>query len=117
MAVLRTFQEKLILPLVLSLSIKQGYYTLKADGCDRQIGCVLLLKRDNNVNKSTSYWSEVLVNHDRNLYAIDRQYLAIVVDILPLRPYLEGTTFTVRLNRHALKWILNLVEATGSLAR
>lgn len=35
----------------------------------------------------------------------------------PTAPYLEGPRFTAKTDRYALKWILNLEEATGKLAR
>jgi hypothetical protein len=34
-----------------------------------------------------------------------------------LRPYLEGVEFTVRTDHHALRWVMNLAEAQGRLAR
>lgn len=36
--------------------------------------------------------------------------------LLP-RPYLKGVQFVVRTDHHALKWIINLVDATGKLAQ
>jgi hypothetical protein len=34
-----------------------------------------------------------------------------------LRPYLEGIEFTVRTDHHALRWVMNVSDAQGRLAR
>lgn len=38
-------------------------------------------------------------------------------DALLLRPYLEHKRFTIRMDHDSLKWILNLTNGTGRLAR
>jgi RNase H-like domain found in reverse transcriptase len=43
--------------------------------------------------------------------------LAIVWAILQLRPYLEGQKFIIRTDHHSLRWVLNLADAQGRLAR
>ena len=37
--------------------------------------------------------------------------------ILHLRPYLEGQKFIIRTDHHSLRWVLNLSDAQGRLAR
>jgi hypothetical protein len=37
--------------------------------------------------------------------------------ILQLRPYLEGQRFLVRIDHNSLRWVLNLSDAQGRLAR
>jgi hypothetical protein len=43
--------------------------------------------------------------------------LAIVWAIVQLRPYLEGKRFVVRTDHHSIRWVLNLSDAQGRLAR
>jgi RNase H-like domain found in reverse transcriptase len=43
--------------------------------------------------------------------------LAIVWAVLQLRPYLEGKHFVIRTDHNSLRWVLNLAEAQGRLAR
>lgn len=41
----------------------------------------------------------------------------VVWAVLRLRPYLEGVSFTFRTDHEALRWILNMADLTGKLAR
>lgn len=47
----------------------------------------------------------------------ERKCLAKVWSELMLRPYLEENRFAIRIDEELLKWILDLAEATGRLAR
>jgi RNase H-like domain found in reverse transcriptase len=37
--------------------------------------------------------------------------------VIQLRPYLEGQRFIIRTDHHSLRWVLNLADAQGRLAR
>jgi hypothetical protein len=37
--------------------------------------------------------------------------------ILHLRPYIEGQTFVIRTDHLSLRWVLNLSDAQGRIAR
>lgn len=41
----------------------------------------------------------------------------MIWEIQMLRTYLEGRCFTIRTDHDALRWILNMADATGKLAR
>lgn len=109
---LRTLQEKLISPPALALPGNEGSHIFDTDAWDRQIGCVLLRKQDNNVGRPIVYWSKIVNNGEKNIDTTLRECLAVVWAILILSPYLGGTNFTVRTDQHALKWIFNFAEAT-----
>lgn len=44
-------------------------------------------------------------------------FLAVVWDILLLQRYLEGVRFTLRTDHNVFRWILNLSDLSGRLAR
>lgn len=58
-----------------------------------------------------------LAEPEKKLAATHKDCLEIVCAILPVRPHLEGSRFTVRTYHEALKWLLTTTEATGKLAR
>lgn len=52
-----------------------------------------------------------------NLYTKHCEYLVVAWAVLLLWPYLEGCRLILRTDRHAVRWILNLADETGMLAR
>lgn len=54
---------------------------------------------------------------DQNYDMTHHECLAEVCTILLLRPYLAGQKFTVPNDHVAVKWIFNLADLTGPLAR
>jgi RNase H-like domain found in reverse transcriptase len=54
---------------------------------------------------------------DRNYFTTEKECLAIVWAVTHLRPYMEGNSFTVQMDHHALRWVMNLSNAQGRLSR
>ena len=113
-----TLRNHLINPPILALPKVGKKYIVETDACDEQVGCVLLQEQDTEGDfRPIGYWSRTLNPAERNYTTTERECLAIVWSILMLRPYIEGTRFTVRTDHDSLRWLLNLADASGRLAR
>ena len=113
-----TLKSRLTNPPVLTLPRAGQSYILDTDACQTQVGCVLLQEQeDGSAPKQIGYWSRTLSSAERNYTTTERECLAIVWSILMLRPYLDGSEFTIRTDHDSLKWLLNLSDASGRLQR
>ena len=117
LSAMKDLQDKLITPPVLALPRPNGRITIDTDACAYQVGCVLLQEQEDQTVKPIGYWSRSLTDAERRYDTTQRECLAVVWAILLLRPYLEGTRFTIRTDHSALKWLLNLADSSGRLAR
>ena len=112
-----TLRKKLLSPPVLALPRSKGQLWLDTDASQGQLGCCLLQKQPEGPPLPLGYWSRTLNAAERNYSTTEKECLAIVWAVTHLRPYLEGVEFTVRTDHHALRWVMNLAEAQGRLAR
>jgi transposase InsO family protein len=112
-----TLRAKLLNPPILALPRAHGQYILDTDASNEQIGCCLFQEQADKVLKPIGYWSRSLTTAERNYSTTEKECLAIVWAILQLRPYLEGQHFIIRTDHHSLRWVLNLADAQGRLAR
>ena len=108
---------RLISPPVLALPRHGLRYTLDTDACAHQVGCALLQDQPNGDKLPIGYWSRTLTTAERNYSTTEKECLAIVWSVLTLRPYLYGQQFTIRTDHEPLRWILNIVDVSGRLAR
>lgn len=116
----RSFEElkrRLTSAPILALPHREGAYTLDTDASASQVGAVLLQQQPDGTTRPVGYWSRSLSPAERNYSTTERECLAVVWSVLLLRPYLEGTRFTVRTDHAALKWMLHMDSAHGRLAR
>ena len=112
-----TLRDKLLHPPVLALPRATGRYILDTDASAEQVGCCLLQKHPDGTRHPIGYWSHSLNSAERNYSTTEKECLAIVWAVQQLRPYLEGQKFLIRTDHHALRWVLNLADAQGRLAR
>jgi RNase H-like domain found in reverse transcriptase len=102
---------------VLILPKNEGRFVLDTDASAEQIGCCLFQEQVSGPKLPLGYWSRSLNPAERNYFTTEKECLAIVWEILQLRPYLEGQKFLLRTDHLSLRWVLNLSDAQGRLAR
>ena len=112
-----TLRDRLLSPPVLALPRAKGQIWLDTDASDGQLGCCLLQLQPDGKPLPLGYWSRTLNSAEKNYSTTEKECLAIVWAVTHLRPYLEGVNFTVRTDHHALRWVMNLSDAQGRLAR
>ena len=110
-------RQRLLKAPILALPRHGAPYKLDTDACAYQVGCCLLQEQEDKTWHPIGYFSTSLTDAERNYSASERECLAVVWGVLILRPYLLGTQFTVRTDQHALRWLLNLTNVSGRLAR
>lgn len=64
-----------------------------------------------------AYWSHLLCDAEIRYYTTEKVFLAVVRAVMLLLPYLGRSHFTIRADRQARRWILDLMESTGRFAR
>ncbi len=109
----------LLNPPVLALPRREGYFTLDTDATETQLGSCLLQDQQTGDRMPVGYWSRSLTPAEKNYSTTEKECLAVVWSVLMLRPYLEGTRFTVRTDYHALRCVLagSRTESHGRLER
>lgn len=83
-------------PLILALPSANGQYTIDTNASDARVGCVLLQSQNGGTYCAIGFWKRTLCDLERKLATTHKEYLAVVVATLSLRPYLERGRFTVR---------------------
>ena len=91
-------------------------FKVQTDASNYAIGSVLTQEGEDGEHPII-YASRVLNTAEKNYTVSEKELLAIVWSIKKFRPYLEGYKFEVITDHSALKWLNNLKEPTGRLAR
>jgi len=102
---------------ILALPRRQRAYTLDTDASAGHVGVVLLQDQPDQSKRPVGYWSCPLNAAKWSYSTTERECLAMVWASLFLRPYIEGTRFTVHTDNAALKWMLHKDGAHGRLVR
>jgi hypothetical protein len=90
---------------------------LDTDASYEQIGCCLFQDHDDKEKHPLGYWSRGLTAAEKNYSTTEKECLSILWAAIHLRPNLEGKRFKIRTDHHSLRWVLNLADAPGRLAR
>jgi RNase H-like domain found in reverse transcriptase len=110
-------RDKLLTPPKLALPLPTGKLWLDTDASECQLGTFLLQEQPDGQTLPLGYWSRTLNPAERNYSTTEKECLAIVSAVTHLRPYLEGKSFIVRTDHHALRRFMNLSDAQGRLVR
>ncbi|KAG5873075.1 hypothetical protein JTB14_010491 [Gonioctena quinquepunctata] len=91
--------------------------TKHVDASGYGIGAVLTQNHPDVGERVVSYLSRSLTKQERKFSTTERECLAVIWSIEKLRPYIEGTHFTVVTDHWSLCWLNNLKDPTGRLGR
>lgn len=91
-------------------------FTIACDASDVGIGGFIFQELD-GANKVIAYASRSLSKAERNYSVTERELLSLIFLLDKFRPYIEGTHFKVITDHSSLRWINNLKDPCGRLAR
>lgn len=109
-------KEHLIKAPVLSCPDFTLPFVIQTDASGYGIGAVLTQQIGDN-EKVICYLSRSLNKNERNYSTTERECLAVLWAIEKLRPYVEGSKFTVVTDHYSLVWLNRLQSPAGRLAR
>ena len=91
-------------------------FLLFVDASSTGIGFTLA-QNQNGKEVVIAYNGRGLNNAEQNYSTTEREALALVEGIKKFQPYLFGRRFTVVTDHSSLRWLMNVKDATGRLAR
>ena len=91
-------------------------FKIQCDASNTALGAVLTQDQEDGEHP-IAYISRVLTPAERNYTTSEKECLAVLWAIKKFRPYVESYPFTVVTDHSALKWLRNLKDPTGRLAR
>jgi hypothetical protein len=91
-------------------------YILDCDASAYGIGGVLSQKH-NDIEFVVAYFSNSLSQPERNYCVTRRELLAMIKSLNYFHPYLYGSSFTIRTDHSALRWLKTLKNPEGQMAR
>ena len=113
----KKLKEALASPPVLRLPQEQLPFSVDTDACEYQIGCALMQLHEDGKTYTIGFWSRTLTSAERNYSVGAKECLAVVWAVQLLRPYLERSHFDLYTDHQALKWMMDMTDASSRLAR
>lgn len=91
-------------------------FVVQTDASDFGLGCVLTQVQQGE-EKVISYLSRSLTKSERRFSTVEKECLAVLFAVEKLRPYLQGSHFTVITDHYSLKWLYSIKDPMGRIAR
>ena len=110
-------KEALASPPVLRLPRENLLFSVDTDACEYQIGCALMQLHEDGKRYPIGFWSRSLTPAEKNYSVGEKECLVVVWAIQLLRPYLERSHFDLYTDHQALKWMMDMTDASFRLAR
>ncbi|KMQ86252.1 reverse ribonuclease integrase, partial [Lasius niger] len=112
----QTIKEHLTTAPVLACPDFERPFVLQTDASSVGVGAVLTQNFEEG-ERVIAFASRALADPERKYSVTEQECLAVVWAIKKFRPYLEGYKFTVITDHSSLRWLHNLRNPTGRLAR
>ena len=108
----------MVSPPLLALPKLGKPYGIDTNDSAYELGGTLRQQQDGpGIWHPVSYWSYALNESERNYSVTEVECYAVVWAITSLRPYIEGTHFTVRTDHDVLQWVMTLTDYSIRLTR
>lgn len=91
-------------------------FSLQTDASDYGLGAVLSQQHEDG-EKVICYLSRSLTKAERKYTTTEKECLAVLFAIERCRPWIEGSKFTVVTDHYSLKWLFNIKDPVGRIAR
>ena len=115
-AAMKELKAKLTCTPILACPDFDSQFCLQTDASFGGIGAVLT-QGTKETERVIAYASRALTKEERKWTVTEKEYLAVVWSVKKFRPYLEGYHFSVITDHHSLKWVNELKNPSGRLAR
>lgn len=91
-------------------------FTIQTDACDEGMGAVLT-QVQNGCERVIEFMSQKFSSAQKKYSTTEKECLAVILAVEKFRCYIEGVEFEVITDHASLKWLHNLKDPAGRLAR